>query len=108
MFACFYSLVFCSREPPPRRFLARAGLFWLLLDVTIVQFLWRLLAGVDVLVAWKRPRLAAMLTFGILAGFLGAPRFPDLHPWSDLAVAIVMGVFVFRYIWTDARFWQDD
>ncbi|MGB6191453.1 MAG: hypothetical protein WBF42_03220 [Terracidiphilus sp.] len=110
MFACFYSLGLLQDEsnPPADSSLSPAYL-WLLLDVTIVQFLWRLLAGVDVLVAWKsRLAVAAMLTFGIIAGFLGAPRFPDLHPWSDLAVAVVMGVFVFWYVWTDARFWQDD
>ena len=110
MFACFYSLGLLQNEewPPVDASLAPAYL-WLLIDVTIVQFLWRLFAGVDVMVAWKsRLLVAIMLGFGIASGFFGAPRFPNLHPWADLAVAIVMGAFVFWYVWTDARFWQDD
>ncbi len=110
MFACFYSLGLLQNEvfPPVDASLAPAYL-WLLIDVTIVQFLWRLFAGVDVMVAWKsRLIVAVVLCFGIVAGFLGAPHFPSLHPWADLGVAVVMGAFVFWYVWTDARFWQDD
>ncbi len=110
MFACFYSLGLLQNEvrPPVDASLAPAYL-WLLLDVTIVQFLWRLFAGVDVMVAWKtRLLVAIVLSLGIISGLLGPPYFTQLHPWMDLAVAIVMAVFVFWYVWTDARFWQDD
>jgi hypothetical protein len=93
MFLCFYFLGLLDDHVADPRLSPTYAV--LLIDVVLIQPVWRLVAGVDVLYYfWFRIIVAIALIVGILVGLTSG----DMHPWVDLLVCFVISVCVFVYI----------
>jgi hypothetical protein len=93
MFLCFYFLGLLDDHVVDPRLSPAYG--FLLIDVVIIQPLWRLIAGVDVLdYFWFR----AIIAIALIAGGIFGLHSGVVHPWVDLLVCLVVSFCVFLYI----------
>ena len=93
MFLCFYFLGLLDDHVIDPRLSPTYAV--LLIDVVVIQPIWRLIAGVDVLYYfWFRVVVAITLIAGVLMGL----KPGEVHPWVDLLVCFVISVCVFLYI----------
>jgi len=93
MFLCFYFLGLLDDHLVDPRLSPAYG--FLLIDVVIIQPVWRLIAGVDVLYyLWFR----AIVVIALLAGILFGLHSGIIHPWIDLLVCLAISSCVFLYI----------
>jgi hypothetical protein len=99
MFSCFYflRLIDETQQGRPNPFLAYGCL---LVDVIVVQPVWRLFAGVNVRTAiGSRVVVGALLTIGMIAEIVRLH-----HPAIDRNIAFAVLLFVARYIRRDVEY----